>query len=149
MAMIIWGSVGRETSIGTGTFHCPQCNGQQLYDHRRVARYFTLYFIPLFPTETLGEFISCQGCKTPFKPEILHYEPPTELQQMVDATDADLQSGTPVQMARRKLLNAGAAEATANEIITACTPDGQRNCRKCDLSFAMKVRRCSNCGGSL
>jgi hypothetical protein len=147
--MIIWGSTGREVKVASGAFHCPQCRSQQNYDHLRVSRYFTLYFIPLFPMETLGEFVRCTSCSQAYQPAVLDFEPPTEIQLLVDSTDADLQSGTPVQMARRKLLNAGLAEKTADEVIAACTADGQRNCKKCDLAFASSVRRCSGCGQSL
>ena len=147
--MIIWGSMGREIKVAHGLFHCPQCNSDQHYEHMRVSRYFTLYFIPLFPTETLGEFVRCLACQQTFKPEVLDYEPPSEVQRMVDAIDSDLQSGTPISIACRKLLNAGVAEKTANEIIAACTVDSQHECSKCHLSFAASVRRCSSCGGAL
>jgi zinc-ribbon family len=144
--MIIWGSVGKETPVATGRFHCPQCNGQESYDHVRVQRFFTLYFIPLFPTQTLGEFVRCLSCKLAFKPEVLDLAPPNEMQRLVDAIDADLQSGTPVQMARRKLLNSGLAEKTADDVIASCTADGKKNCAKCNLDYASSIRRCANCG---
>ena len=144
--MILWGSTGKESKVASGQFHCPQCNRQERYDHVHVQRFFTLYFIPLFPMATLGEFVRCQGCAQAYKPEVLAYEPPNEMQRLVDATDADLQSGTPVQMARRKLLNSGLAEKTADDVIAACTADGRKNCAKCNLDYAQSVRRCSNCG---
>lgn len=37
----------------------------------RVSRYFTLYFIPLFPTSTLGEYITCDGCHSDLPIEVL------------------------------------------------------------------------------
>lgn len=33
------------------------------YSYMRVSRYFTLYFIPLFPTSTLGHYVRCDSCK--------------------------------------------------------------------------------------
>jgi hypothetical protein len=147
--MIIWGSTGRESKIASGNFHCPACDGQERYDHVKVQRYFTLYFIPIFPMDTLGEFVRCQGCRQAYKPEVLDYEPPSEMQRLVDATDADLRSGTPIEMARRKLTNAGLSEKTADDVIAACTVEGKRSCVKCNLAFASNVRRCSNCGGSV
>jgi hypothetical protein len=68
--MIIWGSVGKDKRIGTGQFYCPTCRVQSQYAYQRVSRYFTLYFIPLFPTETLGEYLRCLGCKGHYKPFI-------------------------------------------------------------------------------
>lgn len=69
--MIIWGSKGKEKTIGRGEFHCPACNASSPYLHRRVARYFTLYFIPICRTSILGEYIACQRCSNSFSVEIL------------------------------------------------------------------------------
>jgi hypothetical protein len=69
--MIIWGSRAREKQISTGTFHCPSCRASSAYSHQRVSRYFTLYFIPLFPTDTLGEYVRCMRCAGQFKPLVL------------------------------------------------------------------------------
>ena len=69
--MIIWGSRGRITTIGSGAFHCPRCNSTQPYKHRKLQRYFTLYFIPLFPLDNLGEHIECGLCHSLWKTEVL------------------------------------------------------------------------------
>jgi hypothetical protein len=71
--MIIWGSKGKSKTIDTGTFYCPNCKSHQLFKHERVSRYFTLYFIPLFETKKLGEYIECQTCLKTFKPEVLQF----------------------------------------------------------------------------
>lgn len=77
--MIIWGWRARDRQIATGIFHCPGCRASGAYTHRQVARYFTLYFIPLFPTATLGEYVRCLRCGGEFKPVVL-----TLSQQEVD-----------------------------------------------------------------
>ncbi|MEA3209107.1 MAG: hypothetical protein QOE70_2164 [Chthoniobacter sp.] len=69
--MIIWGSKAKQKQIATGTFYCPQCRKESAYSHLRVSRYFTLYFIPLFPTQTLGEAICCTTCAGEFKTAVL------------------------------------------------------------------------------
>jgi hypothetical protein len=69
--MIIWGSKARQKQIATGTFFCPSCRVTSPYSHIRWARYFTLYFIPLFPTQTLAETVKCNACAGEFKPTIL------------------------------------------------------------------------------
>ena len=69
--MIIYGSRNREKELGTGHFHCPKCDDERDYVHKRVARYFTLFFIPLFPIKTVGEYGECQGCGRAFKPLVL------------------------------------------------------------------------------
>jgi hypothetical protein len=69
--MIIWGSKAKVQNVGGGSFFCPSCKGQTNYARQRVSRYFTLYFIPLFPTKTLGEYIRCGTCQTEMRPEVL------------------------------------------------------------------------------
>jgi zinc-ribbon family len=63
VAMIIWGSRGITSSLAKGFFHCPRCDQQRSYDHKKVRRFFTLFFIPLIPLESLGEYVECQFCK--------------------------------------------------------------------------------------
>ncbi len=74
--MIIWGSKSKEKEVGAGQFHCPNCDEQSSYIHKKVGRYFTLYFIPLFQTEELGEFVECQRCQQAYKPNVLQREDP-------------------------------------------------------------------------
>jgi hypothetical protein len=80
--MVIWGSKGKSKTIGSGTFYCPHCKSHQLFKHEELSRYFTLYFIPLFKTQNLGEYIECQTCLKTFKKEVLQYS-----QQFDSGTD--------------------------------------------------------------
>ncbi|MFT4551112.1 MAG: uncharacterized membrane protein YebE (DUF533 family) [Verrucomicrobiales bacterium] len=79
--MIIWGSKGITGVIGNGQFHCPVCVVQTAYELKRVRRFFTLYFIPLFPISMLGEYVECSRCQGTFEPDILNYDPAVETQQ--------------------------------------------------------------------
>jgi tellurite resistance protein len=76
--MIIWGSRGITSTKGQGDCHCPACGAQSPYKQRSVRRFFTLYFIPLIPLESLGEYVECQNCKGTFNTEILDYDPEQE-----------------------------------------------------------------------
>jgi hypothetical protein len=69
--MIIWGSKAKEEEIPGGVFYCPVCQADSPFQRIRVSRYFTLYFIPLFPTSTLGEYIRCGSCRGEMRPEVL------------------------------------------------------------------------------
>lgn len=71
--MIIWGSKAKQKEVATGDFYCPQCRQASSYAHIRVSRYFTLYFIPLFATETLGEAVLCRSCGSDFNMSVLSY----------------------------------------------------------------------------
>ena len=72
--MIIWGSKGKQKIVGRGHFYCPKCNSTRPYEHIRIGKYFTLYFIPIFQTQNLGEYIECKTCFTPYKTSILEYK---------------------------------------------------------------------------
>jgi tellurite resistance protein len=73
--MIIWGSKARTFTESSGNFYCPECDDYKAYESKKVKKYFTLYFIPLFPTSDLGEYIECGKCKSTFKNSVLNYDP--------------------------------------------------------------------------
>lgn len=77
--MIFWGSRGRTFKQAQGNFNCPTCLGDQSYKHQKVEKWFTLYFLPLFPTKTIGEYIECDVCKSTFNLEVLEYDPEKEV----------------------------------------------------------------------
>jgi hypothetical protein len=82
-AMIIWGSRALTSTQATGSFACPECKVQIGYEKKQMRRFFTLYFIPLFPTETLGQWIECTRCHTNYKEAVLQYRlPPTPTERM-------------------------------------------------------------------
>ena len=76
IALIIFGTKGVTSTLSTGSFNCPGCSSQTHYDHKRVRKYFTLYWLPIFPgylaLHDLGEdpppvgqgglpWLSCRG----------------------------------------------------------------------------------------
>lgn len=71
--MIIWGSKVRETSAAKGNFFCPSCRDDRSYEQLKISRYFTLYFIPLFPMDRLGDYVRCGGCRGEFKSGVLQH----------------------------------------------------------------------------
>ena len=81
--MIIWGSTGRETTIENGRFHCPRCSAEQSYVRKSVRRYFTLYFIPLIPLGSDGEYIQCRSCAGTFDSKVLKYDPEEDRQEAI------------------------------------------------------------------
>lgn len=69
--MIIFGTRGIKSTIKSGNFHCPQCENDKPYRHRKVTKFFTLYFIPLIPLGSAGEYVECGTCKGTFIPRVL------------------------------------------------------------------------------
>lgn len=77
--MIIYGYRHRNISLGSGEFQCPRCQMPRTYEYINVVRYFTLFFIALFPLGRLSSYIECQTCRTAFKPEELIGSPGNEV----------------------------------------------------------------------
>ncbi|MDF1698341.1 MAG: TerB family tellurite resistance protein [Saprospiraceae bacterium] len=73
--MIIFGTRGIKSTIKEGQFLCPQCANNQRYKHKKVTKFFTLYFIPLIPLGSAGEFVECQRCKGTFISRVLDFDP--------------------------------------------------------------------------
>jgi hypothetical protein len=55
----------------TGTFGCPHCEQERTYRRRSRRNFLTLYFIPLIPLESRGQFVECTTCRTAFSLEAL------------------------------------------------------------------------------
>ncbi len=84
MLIIIFGSKGVTMTKQRGQFHCPRCVEKKPYAHRRVRRFFSLYFIPVIPLNLLGEYIECGRCKATYEMEVLDYDP--------EAVDAEIEA---------------------------------------------------------
>lgn len=73
--LIIFGTRGVTTSAGAGEFWCPGCRTKRAYEHKRVRRFFTLYFIPIIPLDVLGEYVECATCRDTYDPAVLSLDP--------------------------------------------------------------------------
>jgi hypothetical protein len=96
--MIIYGYKHRENQLGTGHFHCFSCQVQRPYRHKKVVRYFTLFFIPLFPLGTLSEYVECQVCGRTYAPGILSEATTTSM----PISETDRYVGTPQNVESQK-----------------------------------------------
>jgi zinc-ribbon family len=114
--MLIWGSKGREKELSQGQFFCPKCKDERPYKHKRVSKYFTLYFIPLFEIQKLGEVVECQVCKSGFDPKIL--EPGNQVMfKVISATRYELLHGVSLAEVKSKLVSMGIEGEMADTII--------------------------------
>lgn len=69
--MIIFGWRNRLRALAQGVFFCPvdrSARGGVLLEARR---WFTLFFIPVFPIRTVGRAVECTTCGTQFDERIL------------------------------------------------------------------------------
>ncbi len=68
--MLIIGSTQLTFTKGTGTFHCPHCDQGRSYRHRHKREFLTVYFIPLIPLQSVGQFVECSTCRQTFEPQV-------------------------------------------------------------------------------
>jgi hypothetical protein len=71
LGLIVYGRRNTEKVVAQGTFACPGCGAGRMFVHKRVRRWFTLYFIPVIPLGTASEYVECWNCSGTFKPEVL------------------------------------------------------------------------------
>lgn len=69
--LILFGLRSRTSTVGSGMFGCPNERGTRPYVHERARRWFTLFFIPVIPLGTQGEWVRCEGCGASYDPSIL------------------------------------------------------------------------------
>lgn len=147
--MIIWGSRRREIDLSSGQFHCPNCDATRQYKRKRAGKYFTLYFIPLFQVENLGEYVVCQTCQQAYKPEVLNYKPASPAEKLLLAVRSQLESGLPLHMVQQKLIANGMEQEAANKVVETATSGAQVKCSKCGFVYLGTIKFCANCGNNL
>lgn len=151
--MIIWGSRIRHKDMGQGEFYCPKCAMQRPYRLRRAARYFTLYFIPIFPMQQLGEFVECQVCHTAFEPGVLQMRAgapresaKSDLAALMNSLPDKLRGGQPLEYVTRDLTAAGVDIGVARGAVSAAAGAPLRRCANCGLTYVSTISQCSSCG---
>jgi hypothetical protein len=114
--MIIWGWKTVFRVIGSGVFSCPTCGADRNYERRKAQRFFTLFFIPLIPLKTVGEFIRCTYCKNDFRDSVLSRPTAAQFTDLLQNTVR----GVMVNVLRRGGWDHPAARAAAvQEIVSA------------------------------
>lgn len=150
--MIIFGLRVRHKTLGEGEFFCPKCQAKRAYHHKRATRYFALYFVPLIPVGTLGEYIECQACGTAFEPAVLNAKgpatrplPPVNLAALLNGLADRLKTGVPVEYLMRDLTAAGLDRDVALKMIEPHLSAGRKTCPTCNLTYAASVTTCAEC----
>ena len=149
---IIFGTKTRFKTLSSGEFFCPHWRAKRAYELRQARNWFTLYLIPLIPLNSMGEMITCQTCGTNFQKEVLSQPEPapaTPLDRMMRDARADMDSGTPIEFVRQKLINIGLARDLVDQTIEQAAGPDRRTCPHDTLTYRATVERCAQCGASL
>ena len=149
--IIIFGNKVRYKTISSGQFYCPQCKTRRDYELRQARNWFALYFIPIIPLNQLGEFVTCLTCGTNFQQDVLSMPIPsnTPLDRFVREAQADLDSGTPIEMAWQKLINTGLSRELVDQVIAQAAGPDRKHCPADNLTYRATVQRCAQCGAPL
>ena len=79
--ILIWGLRVRAKQLATGTFCCPSCGVDRAYAHKQARRWFTVFFIPIIPLNTLGEYVQCLTCNGTYQRSVLSLPTTESLQK--------------------------------------------------------------------
>lgn len=102
-------------TIAQGTFHCRSCGGDRPYRHRAGRRWFTVFFVPLIPLNSVGDHVQCMTCRARYVTEALSQLTTAQMQAalpkgMRAAAAAMLRSGDPASpVSRQRAVEAVAA----------------------------------------
>lgn len=150
--MIIFGTRSRIKTLSEGSFYCPQCRAKRTYEHKEARRYFTLYFIPLIPLDSLGDFVECDFCHGTFKPEVLNMKAPERvmtLAELVNNIPGLLKEGMAMEILVQALTQAGLTREVALQNVESQMKAGQVHCETCGLTYLAGVATCKSCGKNL
>jgi len=71
--ILIFGFRARAKNVGHGEFFCAHCGADRSYVLQHIRRWFTLFFIPIFPAgRVLGEQVKCTTCGSAYRPDVLN-----------------------------------------------------------------------------
>ena len=105
--LIIFGLRVFYRTIAQGTFYCRRCGGDRKYRHRAGRRWFTLFFVPVIPLNSVGEHVQCTTCRTRYVTDVLSQPTTAQMQAalpagMRAAVSAMLRSGDPSSQVSRQ-----------------------------------------------
>jgi hypothetical protein len=127
--LIIFGLRVFYRTIAQGTFHCRRCGGDRQYRHRAGRRWFTLFFLPVIPLNSVGEHVQCTTCRTRYVTDVLSLPTTAQMQAalpagMRAAVSAMLRSGDPSSpVSRQRAIEAVIASDVPNYDDTMLTAD--------------------------
>ncbi len=118
--LIIFGLRVFYRTIAQGTFHCRRCGGDRQYRHRAGRRWFTLFFLPVIPLNSVGDHVQCTTCRTRYVTDVLSQPTTAQMQAalpagMRAAVSAMLRSGDPSSpVSRQRAVEAVVASGVPN-----------------------------------
>jgi Zn finger protein HypA/HybF involved in hydrogenase expression len=146
MPIIIYGWRGLTSNLSEGDFDCPHCQNHSSYRLRQVRRFFTLFWIPIFPISSAVRYVECDHCSSQFREEVLDYRSPSPQDDTIILASArQLRDGLSVEEIRDKLSEEG-EDRREMEALLVKLCEGQPWRCDCGLRYHPDVTRCGRCG---
>jgi hypothetical protein len=117
---------------------------------RQARNWFALYFIPVFPLNQLGEAVTCLTCGMNFAKDVLSMPVPsnTPLDRFTREAQSDMDSGTPIEMARQKLINTGLSRDLVDQVIAQAAGLDRKRCPTDNLTYRAMCSAARSAGRS-
>jgi hypothetical protein len=99
-------------TVSQGVFYCRRCGGDRPYRQRAGRRWFTVFFFPVIPLNSVDEHVRCITCRTRYLTDVLSVPTTAQMQAalpagMRAAAAVMLRSGEPPSsIARRRAVEA-------------------------------------------
>jgi hypothetical protein len=147
---VIFGTKIKTSETGHGQFFCPFCKTSRPYVQKESANYFTLYFLPLFKTNTPKIYIECQFCHNVFKTELLTMDAAKlQVSAMIADAEKEIKTGIPSHIIYHKMLAQKIPVNVAKSLSIALLGPNPKICKTCGSLYSGQILSCSNCGGEL
>ncbi len=95
--------------------------------------------------------MSLHNCVPNFQKDVLSMPIPsnTPLDRLAREAQTDMDSGTPIEMARQKLINTGLSRDLVEQVIAQAAEPDRKRCPNDNLTYRATAQRCAQCGALL
>jgi transposase-like protein len=146
--IFIWGSRGMSSTVESGKFYCPRCDedGSE-YDLKSEKRWFTFFFIPIFPISGSTRYVECLHCRGTFHEEVLDEEPPKRVSDDdIDDCLDELDKGKSIEWVEQELEDLGLKRKEVDRLIDRHTKGKYWKCPGCKKHYIDEIEPCPKCG---
>lgn len=72
-------------TVSQGVFYCRRCGGDRPYRQRAGRRWFTVFFFPVIPLNSVDEHVRCITCRTRYLTDVLSVPTTAQMQAALPA----------------------------------------------------------------
>ncbi len=145
MPFIIWGWRGVPSQLDAGEFFCPQCNRECEYRLMQSRTFFTIFFLPIIPLGRGERYVECTQCRQTYQEGVLAMTSASAEDRFLGQLVEELNTGTSLELAQRKLETAGIAPDHAQQFLDQLSEGKTWRCDGCGDHYLKVVSQCLRC----